>query len=473
MFGLDTGLTLLLILCLLCACGFEFINGFHDTANAVATVIYTNSLKPRIAVIWSGMWNFIGVYFGGIAVAMGIVNLLPVEALVDNNMSHGIAMIMSLICTAIIWNLTNWRFGIPISSSHSLIGSIFGVGLAFRFLPGSNSVALNWHKVEDIGLSLLISPFLGFFLALLILYILRITIRKRNRKLFKKPPVGKAPPAFIRSVMVLACTGISFAHGSNDGQKGVGLIMMILIGIVPGYFALDLNKSPVNLQNNLVQIEKTIHKTDTLNLDSEQMQQYLLIKNKADSLLMTIQGASTYTSIPKEKHFLVRKNILLLAKTSDKLLKSISDNGNKGLSSADCALMKKNVSEIRTHTEYAPWWVILMISVSLGMGTMIGWKRIVVTVGEKIGKTQLNYAQGATSQIIAAGTISASSYFGLPVSTTHVLNSGIAGSMVAQKGLSNLQGKTIKSIALSWVITLPVTTTLSGSIFLMLRWIIG
>ncbi len=470
MFGLDIGLTFLLLMCLLAACTFEFINGFHDTANAVATVIYTNSLKPRVAVMWSGFWNFIGVYFGGIAVAMGIVNLLPVEALVDANMSHGIAMIMSLICTAIIWNLTNWSFGIPISSSHSLIGSIFGVGLAYRFLPGSTGVALNWHKVEDVGLSLLISPFLGFFLALFIMYLLKYIVR--NKKIFKTPPAGKAPPLGIRSIMVLACTGISFAHGSNDGQKGVGLVMMILIGIVPGYFALDASKSPVKIYNNIVQIDNSMQRIDTMQITHMQLQQLHSIRDKADSIGYIVQHASSFSEIPKKDHFTIRKNILLLSKKLDGLLKSFNETNDKGFSLKDKLLLKSSVTELKKNTEYAPWWVILLVSISLSMGTMIGWKRIVVTVGEKIGKTQLNYAQGATSQIIAACTISASSLFGLPVSTTHVLNSGIAGSMVAQKGLANLQGKTIKSIALSWVITLPVTTTLSGSIFLFLRWLL-
>jgi PiT family inorganic phosphate transporter len=183
-----------------------------------------------------------------------------------------------------------------------------------------------------------------------------------------------------------------------------------------------------------------------------------------------VSHITSFDQIPSEKHFQLRKNILILARNIDVLLKSF--NESQMLLPKDEALLKKNLSDLRTNTEYAPWWVILLVSLSLGMGTMIGWKRIVVTVGEKIGKTSLNYAQGATSQIIAASTIGISSMFGLPVSTTHVLNSGIAGSMVAQKGLKNLQGGTIKSIALSWVITLPVTTILSGSIFLLLRWLL-
>lgn len=231
MFGLDTGLTLLLLLCILATVAFEFINGFHDTANAVATVIYTNSLKPVVAVVWSGIWNFIGVLVGGIAVAMSIVNLLPVEALIDQNIYHGISMILALIITAILWNLGTWYFGIPCSSSHTLIGSIFGVGLAYMLLPGSYSVALNWHKVEEVGLSLLISPLFGFGIALIIMLILKRAVK--NKDFFKEPKNKKAPPMWIRLILILSSTSVSFSHGSNDGQKGVGLMMLILIGIVP------------------------------------------------------------------------------------------------------------------------------------------------------------------------------------------------------------------------------------------------
>lgn len=468
MFGLDAGLTIVLLLCLFAACAFEFINGFHDTANAVATVIYTHSLKPRIAVIWSGIWNFIGVYFGGIAVAMGIVNLLPVEALVDADMSHGIAMILALILTAIIWNLGTWYFGIPVSSSHTLIGSIFGVGLAFGFLPGSASVALNWHKVEEVGLSLLISPFLGFFLSLLLMYILKYTIRKKQ--IFHKPSTSKAPPVWIRSILILTSTGVSFSHGSNDGQKGVGLVMMILIGIVPGYFAVNASKSTTDLNLNLARIEMVMHRLDSTAVDASEKNEICQINGKIDSLKMITQNSSSFNDIPKTEHFEIRRDILLIAKKSDKILLNAKEQGV--LSASEIADVKRNVSAIKTNTEYAPWWVIFMISLSLGIGTMIGWKRIVTTIGEKIGKTQMNYAQGASSQLVAAGTISISSMLGLPVSTTHVLSSGVAGSMVAQEGIKNLQAKTLKSMGLAWIVTLSVTTLLSGLLFLLFRWIL-
>jgi PiT family inorganic phosphate transporter len=471
MFGLDAGLTILLILSLLAACAFEFINGFHDTANAVATVIYTHSLKPRVAVIWSGLWNFLGVYLGGIAVAMGIVNLLPVDALVDANMTHGIAMIMSLIFTAIIWNLGTWYFGIPVSSSHTLIGSIFGVGLAYMFLPGSSGVALNWHKAEEVGLSLLISPLFGFFVAMLLMYVLRLVIK--NKEIFNKPQDAKAPPLWIRSIMVLTCTAVSFSHGSNDGQKGVGLVMMILIGIVPGYFALDISKNPVSMHSSLVQIETIMHKVDAKKLEIIDQQYLSTINTKIDSLKEIIGCATNFNQIPEINHFEIRKDIILIYKTTDKLISNISEDDCSIISSGEIATVKKNLSSLKTNTEYAPWWVILMISISLGIGTMVGWKRIVITIGEKIGKTKLTYAQGAASQLIAASTISASSLLGLPVSTTHVLSSGIAGSMVAEDGIKNLQGKTMKNIGLAWVVTLPVTTLLSGLLFLLLRWILG
>lgn len=471
MFGLTASLTIILILCLVAACAFEFINGFHDTANAVATVIYTNSLKPRIAVILSGILNFVGVYFGGIAVAMGIVNLLPVEALVDANMAHGLAMIMSLIFTAIIWNLGTWYFGIPVSSSHTLIGSIFGVGIAFMFIPGSDSVALNWHKVEEVGLSLLISPIIGFFFAMFAIFALRMFVK--NKKVFKKTPTQKAPPLAIRGVLILASMGVSFSHGSNDGQKGVGLVMMILIGIVPGYFALDISKNPKNMYTNLEQISTTFSKIDSNQLSLDEKTYLFTINSKVDSLKNIIGNAGSKKLIPSERNFEIRRDILLISKSTDKFLSSIASSSYMPMSEADVLNIKSNLAQVKTYTEYAPWWVILMISLSLGIGTMIGWKRIVITVGEKIGKSPLTYAQGAASQIVAASTIGISSALGLPVSTTHVLSSGIAGSMVAENGFKNLEGKTLRNIGLAWLVTLPITTLISGLLFLLLRFIMG
>jgi len=471
MFGLSAELTFLLIACLTAACIFEFINGFHDTANAVATVIYTHSLRPGTAVVWSGFWNFLGVNVGGIAVAVGIINLLPVEALVDAKTAHGISMIGALIITAIIWNVGTWYFGIPCSSSHTLIGSIFGVGIAYMLLPGSTSVALNWKKVYDIGLSLLISPFFGFFLTMLLMSILFKTIK--NKKIFKEPPAKKAPPLWIRSILILTCTGVSFSHGSNDGQKGVGLVMIILIAFSPAFFAIDRKQDPKKLLACVSQIKVSLDKIDIFELDEKEKAVLISIDQRIDTITTTLFGVSSFNEVKGNKTFGIRKDILLIAKASTKFLDGRQNKPISNITQAEISDLKSNIKQMKTFTEYAPWWVILMISLSLGVGTMVGWKRIVVTIGEKIGKSHLTYAQGASAEVVAAITIGMSSWLGLPVSTTHVLSSGVAGSMVSGGGFKNLQSKTVKNIAIAWLITLPVTVLLSGSLFLLFRVIFG
>jgi PiT family inorganic phosphate transporter len=237
-FGLDVGHSILLLLCLLCVCAFEFINGFHDTANAVATVIYTNSMKPWHAVVLSGVLNGLGVFVGGTAVAMGIINMLPVETLVDQNTAHSLGMVGAILLTAIFWNLGTWLLSIPASSSHTLVGSILGVGIAYSLLPGTGEAAVNWQKAGEVGLSLLISPLFGFMLAMALLSLLGWVFR-RNTKLFTAPEGEAPPPMWIRSILISTCGLVSFSHGSNDGQKGIGLMMLILIGIIPAKFALD------------------------------------------------------------------------------------------------------------------------------------------------------------------------------------------------------------------------------------------
>jgi phosphate/sulfate permease len=467
MFGLDTPLTLLLICCITAALAFEFINGFHDTANAVATVIYTHSLKPQVAVVWSGIWNFIGVNVGGIAVAIGIINLLPVEALTDNNIYHNLSMVAALIITAIIWNVGTWYLGIPCSSSHTLIGSIFGVGIAYMLLPGSHNILLNWGKVRDIGLSLLISPVFGFFLAMFLMFILKRVIK--NKTIFKEPPAKKAPPMLIRALLVLTCTSVSFSHGSNDGQKGVGLIMIILIAIVPLRFALDHTKDPVLLQAHISSMHSMLAQVDTNELAATDKAEFRKIASGVDSLSALFTGVGSFDNLSRIGCLNARRDLLVVSKKSETLIKHLSDNQIRSADHTWIRGFRTQVKEIKTYTEYSPWWVILLISISLGLGTMVGWKRIVVTIGEKIGKTHLTYAQGATAELIAASTISSSSWLGLPVSTTHVLSSGVAGAMVSGNGIKNLQKKTVASIGIAWLITLPVTILLSGLLFLLFR----
>jgi inorganic phosphate transporter, PiT family len=464
MFGLDPTFTALLIFCLLLACAFEFINGFHDTANAVATVIYTNSLKPWVAVIWSGVWNSIGVFAGGIAVAMGISNLLPVEVLTDTNVAHNVALILSLLLTAIAWNLGTWYYGIPCSSSHTLVGSILGVGLAFGLVAENPSAKyVNWSKAADIGLSLLFSPLMGFSLAILLMYVLKQVIK--DKAIFKEPNTNQPPPFWIRSILLLTCTGVSFSHGSNDGQKGVGLVMLIMIAIVPGYFAIDQSKDVNEYRTNLQGIQQIVAHIDPAQLNTSDSFEYAKLNSLIWSLDSRIGRHTSFLALKDNVQTEIRKDIIMISKSSKKLLESEDIN----LSVRDKKSFKKQLSEMKSLTEYAPTWVILLISVSLGIGTMVGWKRIVKTIGEKIGKQHLTYAQGASSELVAASTIGVSTWLGLPVSTTQVLSSGIAGSMVASKGIKNLQGKTIKNIFMAWLLTLPVTVVMAGGLFLLFR----
>ena len=466
MFGLDPTLTFLLITCLIAACAFEFINGFHDTANAVATVIYTNSLKPWVAVIWSAVWNSVGVFAGGITVAMGISYLIPVEILADQNIYHSVALIMALLITAIIWNLGTWYFGIPCSSSHTLVGSILGVGLAYSFIAEKTGNYVNWSKASDIGLSLLVSPIVGFSLTILIMYLLRISVK--NKSIFKAPKTNDPPPFMIRMVLLLTCTGVSYSHGSNDGQKGIGLVMLILIAIAPSYFALNPNVNLPKVKQEITMVDSILHKTIVSQInkeDSLDLAKVLAISNKLNKIICSKQ----LDSLTINEKFEVRQGTIKLGKEIEK----VRNSKTIALSEEDKSNLKASILGVKTITEYSPSWVIIMISISLGLGTMIGWKRIVKTIGEKIGKQHLNYAQGASSELVAAATIGMATAFGLPVSTTQVLSSGVAGSMVATKGMKNLQSGTIKNIAIAWILTLPVTIILSGLLFLLFRTLAG
>ena len=468
MFGLPPELIFLLILCLVAACAFEFVNGFHDTANAVATVIYTNTLRPWVAVVWSAFWNFIGVFAGGIGVAMGIVYLLPIEALIDQNVYHGIAMIGALLISAIIWNLGTWYYGLPSSSSHTLIGSIVGVSIAFSILPEhTTGNAVNWDEITKTGASLIVSPLLGFTLTVILMFLLKRFVK--NKTIFKEPHKRKPPPLWIRLILVLTCTLVSFFHGSNDGQKGVGLVMLILIAIVPFYFALDHKKDPNEINTSLTQVERVINTIDPTPLSESEAENLGLIKANITDMHRIFTSAADVHSLPDKSKFLVRKNILLMNKETEALLES----PNLSINQNNRDLLTTNIKGMRTYTDYAPTWVIVMVALSLGIGTMIGWKRIVKTIGEKIGKEHLTYAQGASAELMAAGVIGFSTFiFKLPVSTTHILSSGIAGSMVANRGVKNLNPNTIRNIALAWVLTLPVSMFLSGSLFLLFRWML-
>ena len=466
---------LLLGLALLIALGFEFVNGFHDTANAVATVIYTHALEPHVAVVWSGLWNFIGVLTSSGAVAFAVISLLPVELILKVSKGAGFSMVFALLIAAILWNLATWWRGLPASSSHTMIGSIIGVGVANQLMHGASGTSgVDWEQVTKVFKALLLSPLVGFGAAALLFLLFKAVMK--DPRLYEAPKGTEPPPFYIRALLVLTCTGVSFAHGSNDGQKGMGLIMLILVGTVPTAYALNhtVNASQVQTfaaisQQVISTVGNYVDPNTTVADSGPELESFVSTHQFSPSTMLALQQmvgdirneATRYKSlgaVPSTMQANVRNQMYLTSET----LRLLPKYGPK-INDSDQKVLKNYKGLLDNSTKFIPSWVKVAVALALGLGTMIGWKRIVVTVGEKIGKTHLTYAQGASAELVAMCTILAADGYGLPVSTTHVLSSGVAGTMAANK--SGLQMSTLRDIALAWVFTLPVAALLSGSLF--------
>jgi len=470
----------LLGVALLIALGFEFVNGFHDTANAVATVIYTHSLPPPVAVVYSGILNFLGVLFSSGAVAFGIISLLPVELMLQVGSSAGFAMVFALLIAAILWNLGTWYLGLPASSSHTLIGSIIGVGVANALMHGRDGTSgLDWAQATKIGYSLLISPLVGFIGAALLLLVLKALVK--NKDLYREPKGNRSPPWWIRGILILTCGGVSFAHGSNDGQKGMGLIMLILIGTVPIAYALNrampadqmvpFMAMATTTQQSLSQYDHGATSADprgTLStyIRTHQWNDEVVPAMAAltGSIAGQIKASGTFAKVPAENVTNVRNDMYL---TSEAIRVFDKDPHGKALPADARGNLDAYKKQIDRATKFIPPWVKVAVAIALGLGTMVGWKRIVVTIGERIGKTHLTYAQGACAEVVAMSTIAAADMFGLPVSTTHVLSSGVAGTMAANR--SGLQWNTLRNLVTAWVLTLPAAIVLSGVLYWLFR----
>ncbi|KAB1071529.1 inorganic phosphate transporter [Methylobacterium planeticum] len=479
---LAVGAFVLLGLALLIALGFEFVNGFHDTANAVATVIYTHSMPPLVAVIWSGTFNFLGVLLSSGAVAYAIVTLLPVELILQVGSGAGYAMIFALLLAAIIWNLGTWALGLPNSSSHALIGSVLGVGLANQLMGGQDGTSgVDWNQAFGVFKALAFSPICGFVLAALLLLALKFAVRRKD--LYEAPKGDAPPPLWIRGVLILTCTLVSFFHGGNDGQKGMGLIMLILIGAAPTAYALNrtmtADATPAFVQTS--QAASTVfasyagagprpdaaqaRRTVAAALKAKELNRpevFGALAALATDIATSVKSYGSIQQVPAGATSNVRNDMYLASDAIRLLPKS-----GATVSEADAKTLKGYTELLNAGTRYIPDWVKVCVALALGLGTMVGWKRIVVTVGEKIGKTHLTYAQGASAEIVAAGTIGLAELYGLPVSTTHILSSGVAGTMAANG--SGLQLATVRNMALAWVTTLPAAILIAGTLFFILR----
>ncbi|MHC3122173.1 inorganic phosphate transporter [Acinetobacter sp. GN11] len=470
---------ILLSTALLIALGFEFVNGFHDTANAVATVIYTNALPAPVAVMWAGFCNFLGVMVASGAVAYGIIALLPVELIMNMGSGAGFAMVFALLIAAILWNLGTWFLGIPASSSHTLIGSILGVGIMNHLLSASTGVTtsgVDMDQVIKVGKALLFSPLIGFAFAAIVFLLVK-TVFKRQLELFQPPEGNKPPPAIIRAILIFTCTGVSFAHGSNDGQKGMGLIMLILVGLVPLAYSLNKNLDTQQVQSfhqlssqtavflNQNKPELTDEKARVILTKYIQTKQQTpevvpALASMTDHLGERVSSYNNLKDIPEAAISEIR-NDMYLSTTSFKRLDKA--NALPKMDQSQEKLVKEYRSSLDSFLQYIPTWVKVAVALALGLGTMVGWKRIVVTVGERIGKHHMTYGQGMSAELVAMSTIAAADGLGMPVSTTHVLNSAVAGTMVANR--SGLNFNTVKTILSAWVFTLPATICLSGGLY--------
>jgi PiT family inorganic phosphate transporter len=472
---------ILLGIALLVALGFEFVNGFHDTANAVATVIYTHSLPPHFAVIWSGLWNFTGVLLSSGAVAFGILTLLPVELILQVGSDAGFAMVFALLIAAIIWNIGTWALGLPASSSHTLIGSIIGVGLANQLMApaGSATSGVDWGQALNVGKSLLLSPLIGFTAAALLLLAMKALVK--SKQLYEAPKGDQPPPFWIRGLLILTCTGVSFAHGSNDGQKGMGLIMLILIGTVPTAYALNrampddqvvqfhavaqaTNQSLTPYANGVAAPadyrEGVAAYVRSHELKAETISALIkLIQVQADQ----VAQYGSLSRVPNETVDNVRNDMYLTSEA----IRLMQKAGNPAFDAETGKNLTAYKKDLDGATKFIPLWVKVAVAIALGLGTMVGWRRIVVTVGEKIGKSHMTYAQGGAAELVAMVTIGAADMYGLPVSTTHVLSSGVAGTMAANK--SGLQFATVRNLLMAWVLTLPAAILLSGCLYFVFR----
>jgi PiT family inorganic phosphate transporter len=470
----------LLGIALLIALGFEFVNGFHDTANAVATVIYTHSLSPNLAVVWSGGWNFLGVLTSTGAVAFGILQLLPVELILQVGSAAGFAMVFALLIAAILWNLSTWYFGLPSSSSHTLIGSIIGVGLMNQLMHGAGGTSgVDWSQATGVGKALLFSPVVGFILSALLLVVMKALVRVPE--LYAEPAGREPPPFWIRALLILTCTGVSFAHGSNDGQKGMGLIMLILIGTVPTAYALNRAVTPGQTQTFVAVAQQAAHVLDgytngvapPANPRAE-VERFVGTRHLTPQTVPALQALTSQigqsvaafgslANVPQDNVDNVRNNMYIASEA----IRLMQKAKQPAFSPEAAGAISNFRSQLDHATKFIPTWVKVAVAIALGLGTMVGWKRIVVTVGEKIGKQHLTYGQGASAELVAMATIGMADVYGLPVSTTHVLSSGVAGTMAANG--SGLQWGTVRSLVLAWVLTLPVSIVLAGALYWLFR----
>ncbi|UAJ65054.1 inorganic phosphate transporter [Candidatus Schneideria nysicola] len=470
---------------------YETINGFHDTANAVAIVIYTQAMHARLAVIMSGIFNFLGVLMGGLSVAYAIVHLINIDLLLNVDSIHGLAIIFSILSAAILWNILTWYFGLPISSSHTLIGAIVGVGLMHAMIAHTSLLkALNIPNLMDILLSLTISPIIGLCLSSIIIICYHFFYKKMKTNTNDRLSISnnKCPPPFwTRCALILSSAGVSFSHGANDGQKGIGLIMLALISIAPSSFLININANSCEIRrtrdaidslqkyyshNNQVfnKIAIDTHSLFLSGIEEKNLPLSFSLEDRNNNIapflkainvaLLMIDNIQSYDQLNIEKRLHLRKLLIYISDITDQVAKL------QEISYQEKQFLRNLYIDLVETIEYAPLWIIIIVAIALSLGTIVGWKRIAITLGEKIGPGGITYIQGLSVQITATLSIGAASYTGMPVSTTHVVSSAVLGAMLAEK--RSVGQKVIKNIIMAWLLTLPVAIILASLIYFLI-----
>jgi inorganic phosphate transporter, PiT family len=456
----------LLIFSLILTVAFEATNGFHDAANAVATVIYTKSLGPGLAVIWSGFMNFIGVLVGGISVAYALVEILPPEVLSPPSGAPAVAMLVALMVAALFWNVGTWWLALPNSSSHCLIGALIGIALGNALLRArSLAEGVPWPQLWTVIEALALSPILGFVLSGALYFLLRRTVHDRH--LYE--PVGDRPPVWwMRGVLILTCTGVSFAHGTNDGQKSIGLIMLTIIGLFPALFA--LNPTAASVIRSLPQLAAQAAPLIQQYGDDEKTQAIEAAQRLQTGIPQPpppVTLVAARDSEPGLRSELAKVRAGVRNDVYQLIAQLRHAQDAPGVDEGDKATAKSLAADLNQAVAYAPWWVRIMSAVCLGIGTMIGYRRIVQTLGERLGNIHLTPAQGASAELVSAVLIGISGFSGLPVSTTHIVTSGIGGTMVTSR--AGLRYGMLSRIAIAWLVTLPVTMLIAGALYYFLE----
>ena len=450
----------MLIGCLILVLAFEATNGFHDTSNAVATVIYTHSLKPVPAVLWSGLLNFTGVLVGGISVAYALVEILPPDVLTPPDGSPAVPMLVSLFAAALFWNVLTWAFGIPNSSSHCIIGALIGVAAADALMHARGlGQGVDWQQIITVLEALAISPVLGLAGAGGLYLLLRLVVRRGH--LFEPPKEGEAPVWWLRSLLILTCTSVSFSHGTNDGQKSIGLIMLTIIGLLPATYALNPNASA-----QLAQLGQNAAAAIPLIQQYGDDQRADAVK-AAMALQQTGAGMQAAATQPAGDPGQTRATRAQLRGDVYVVLSEMKHvTEAPGVSANDKAAAQTLRKAMGPPVQYAPYWVRVLSAFCLGVGTMVGYKRVVTTLGERLGKQHMTPGQGVSAELVGSVLIATAGFTGLPVSTTHIITSGIAGTMIS--GGQGVQRGMLVRIAMAWLFTLPVTMLLAGGLFYLL-----